>query len=108
LFYLPKGDPTTLSSFTKISSLKNRIDVLKASLYSTKEKGNVIINKLYQPFTNMPRSINRWSNNLFTNYVFQQIQQTLNIDGQRNFISNEYINQFATVRAHKDNAYFLS
>lgn len=105
-------------SFTKITPLINRMDVLKASVYTTKEGGSPIVNQLCKAFIKWPQNINIWSNHPETHYVFQNIEDSFprhlddkgQIDEQNNisFISKEFFNNFPTVRSHNDKALLLS
>lgn len=95
-------------SFSKISLLASRIDVLKASVYATKERGDQIIGDLCRAYTHWPQNINIWSNHSETHPVFLQIEQCLNYNAQNCFISNEFFNQFPTTRYHKDKGLLLA
>ena len=100
-----------LGFFSKVSLLKTLIDVLKAAVYTTKEKGDQTIGDLCRAYTNWPQNINIWSNHTDTREVFLQIEQSLNYNNAKQkscFISEEFYNVFPTTRCHPDQGILLA
>lgn len=98
-------------SFSKISLLSNRMDVLKAAVYATKEKGNKTVNYLCNAFTKWKNNINIWSNHHETDHLFKKIENSLNQNFKEHdncFKSNEFYNIFPTTRYYPDKALLLA
>jgi hypothetical protein len=93
-------------TLSRIKKIETDVEIVKTSLYITKEKGNKTLNQISKKFMDWDTNINIWINHPDLQRVFEPIAKTFKENEV--FVTNENYNQLPTTYKYKDQTLVLA